>query len=216
MWVKICGLTDVENARDVARLGPDAVGLNFYEGSPRVVDADQAARIVNAVGPGVQAVGVFVNHRVEEIRETCGHSGIGTVQLHGDEPPTMLAELSRAEPGFRIIRAFRAGPEGLDEIAEYLAECRTLEARLDACLIDARVKGLYGGSGRTAPWDRIRAEYRFERWPPLILAGGLDPRNVAQAAKTVEPWGVDVSSGVESAPGIKDIPRAREFLSAAR
>ena len=112
-------------------------------------------------------------------------------------------------------RAFRIGEEGLAGMASYLAECRRLHALPRACLLDARVDGSYGGTGHTAPWDLIIREYQAD-WPPLILAGGLHPENVSAAIATVKPWGVDVASGVESAPGIKSVPLVQRFIELAR
>lgn len=213
MWIKICGIRDAETATAVASLGVDAVGLNFFDRSPRVVQPDVAARIVAGLPQSVEPVGVFVNHTIREVQEIASRVGLRTVQLHGDEPVETLAELSRE---FRIIRAFRVGDEGLAEVESYLAACRQTGAMPFACLVDAKVAGHYGGTGRTAPWDVLRRDWRTADWPPLILAGGLHEGNVAEAVQQVNPWGVDVAGGVESSPGVKDISRVREFVCAAR
>lgn len=213
MWIKICGIRDVETATAVASLGVDAIGLNFFDRSPRVVQPDVAARIVSGLPSGVEPVGVFVNHTAREVQEIARRVGLLTVQLHGDESVETLAELA---PEFRIIRAFRVGDEGLADVESYLAACRKAGAMPFACLVDARVVGHYGGTGRTAPWDVLRRDWRTAEWPPLILAGGLQDGNVAEAIQQVNPWGVDVAGGVESAPGVKDIARVREFVRAAR
>jgi phosphoribosylanthranilate isomerase len=134
------------------------------------------------------------------------------VQIHGDESPEFLAELK----GLEIIRALRVGDGGLADVHGYLDRCRELGIRLRACLLDAHVAGSYGGTGRTAPWERIAAEYRRDVDPPLILAGGLTPENVVAAIDAVRPWGVDTAGGVEVAKACKDPDRVRQFLSFAR
>ncbi|HVW02475.1 MAG TPA: phosphoribosylanthranilate isomerase, partial [Planctomycetaceae bacterium] len=110
---------------------------------------------------------------------------------------------------------YRMGPAGLAPLEEYLHHCRSHSAAPHACVIDAHVSGSYGGTGQAVPWDRLHEEYRAE-WPKLILAGGLNPENVARAIHVARPWGVDTASGVESAPGVKDFERVRQFIAAAR
>ncbi|MFN0056038.1 MAG: phosphoribosylanthranilate isomerase [Planctomycetales bacterium] len=212
MWIKICGIRDVETALAVAGCGPDAIGLNFYSGSPRCVAPSLAAQIVAALPSGLEPVGVFVNASLAEVRETCQRCGLRSIQLHGDEPPEMVAALR----DYRVLRAFRVGDEGLSGVADYLEECRRLGGLPWRCLIDARVAGAYGGTGHTAPWDVLHAEYRRDDWPPLILAGGLRPENVSAAIRTVLPWGVDVAGGVESGVACKAIDLVRQFVESAR
>lgn len=212
MWIKICGIRDVASARAVAQLRPDAIGLNFFTGSPRAVDTQTAAAIVASLPLDIEPVGVFVNHTATEIRATCQYCRLRTVQLHGDEPPSFLAQLG----DHRIIRAFRVGVDGFQAVAAYLDECRNLSALPWACLVDARVEGTYGGTGQTAPWEVVAREYRRHDWPPLILAGGLKPENLAAAIGAVQPFGVDVAGGVESSPGVKEIDAVRRFVEAAR
>lgn len=212
IWTKICGIRDIETALAIAECGPQAIGLNFYGRSPRVVSVEVAKTIVSRLPPGVEPVGVFVNHSIEEITTICRTCGLETVQLHGDEPPDVMAALS----SFRVIRAFRVGEAGLDDVAHYLEACRRLNALPWACLVDARVEGAYGGTGQVAPWDLLRREYNTCDWPPLILAGGLRPENVALAVRTVQPWGVDVAGGVESTVACKDIAMVRKFVEATR
>lgn len=118
--------------------------------------------------------------------------------------------------GWKVIRAFRVGAEGLSSVARYLAACSNLGVMPAACLIDARVEGLYGGSGKQPPWDVIRREYQAGHWPPLILAGGLHPGNVVAAIQAVGPWGIDVAGGVESSLACKDPELVREFINRAR
>jgi phosphoribosylanthranilate isomerase len=217
MFVKICGIRDVETALAVAQGGVDAIGLNFFANSPRVVSPAAATEIVAHLRPvargSVEPVGVFVNHSAEAIRTIAKQCGLRTVQLHGDEPPELVAELA-AE--FRVVKAFRAGDEGLEALARYLDACRRMGTSPWACLVDAKVEGMYGGTGHTAPWEKLGREYKRAEWPPLILAGGLHPDNVAEAIRTVRPWGVDVAGGVESSLACKDAALVRHFVQNAR
>lgn len=219
MWTKICGIRTVEAAREVAALRPAALGLVFYERSPRCVASDTAREIVELLRAGesaVEPIGLFVNESAETIAATVRRCGLGVVQLHGDESPAALAELQGEMPELRIVRALRLGADGMAGWSDYFAECAALGVRMAGCLVDAHVSGAYGGTGVTVSWERVRAEYRYDGWPPLILAGGLTPENVGEAIEGVRPWGVDVSSGVESAPGVKDIAKVRRFLESAR
>lgn len=216
MWVKICGIRDLPTAAAVAALGPDAIGLNFYAKSPRAVHVEVAAEIVRNLPETVEPVGVFVNHTVDEIFTICDRVGLETAQLHGDESPQILSELQQTRPSLKIIRAHRQGPEGLEELTQYLAQCRQLGVKLSACLVDARADGVYGGSGKTVHWASIAPDRRHADWPPLVLAGGLNAQNVAMAISVVEPWGVDVASGVESAPGVKNLDAVKAFIDWAR
>jgi phosphoribosylanthranilate isomerase len=212
MWIKICGIRDVSTAREVARLGADAIGLNFYAPSPRCVSVETAAQIVAALPDSVEPVGVFVNHSLAEVRDICNRCRLRTIQLHGDESPQFAAELHE----LRIIRAVRLDGPDLSSLAADLAACRTLSIELRAYLIESRVDGAYGGTGRLAPWDVLGIGWNASNWPPLLLAGGLTPENVADAIRRTRPWGVDVASGVEDAPGHKDLLRVEQFVRAAR
>ena len=156
MWIKICGIRDVETATEVAQLSPDAVGLNFYPKTPRAVASETAAKIVTSLPHGLEPVGLFVNRTAESIHEICRRCTLRTIQLHGDEPPDVLAKLRGFCEDYRIIRAYRLGPEGFSALAEYLDRCRELDVELSACLIDAHVKvrwfwkdGCVGHSAKT-------------------------------------------------------------------
>lgn len=211
MWIKICGIRDVAMAQAVAEFRPAAIGLNFYAASPRAVRPDVAAEIVRALPPDVEPIGLFVNHAVADVLAICRECRLTTVQIHGDEPPELLAELRE----LRVIRAFRLGEEGLAPLGEYLDRCRALGALPHACLVDSKVDGAYGGTGRTPSWDVLRRDFQTANWPPLVLAGGLHPQNVERAIRAVNPWGVDVASGVESAPGVKSLALVESFIANA-
>lgn len=212
MWIKICGINDLETAQRVAELQPNAIGLNFYEQTPRVVAVDVAARIVEELQDDIEPVGLFVNHSAAEIRRICTECQLRTIQLHGDEPPELIAELNE----FTVIRAFRVGGEGLAEMADYLDACTRLQATPEYSLVDARVPGTYGGSGQTVSWEMLSQEYQTDNWPPLIVSGGLTPQNIAEAIHRCHPWGVDVSSGVEKTKAVKDLSLVSEFINSAR
>ena len=214
-WVKICGIHDVRAAAAIARLEPDAIGLNFFTRSPRTVSVEAATEIVRALPPAVVPIGLFVNHSVDEIQTICRATGITMLQLHGDESPEHFARMREALSDARLIRAHRLGPEGLEPLDTYLKRCRELGVELTACLIDSRVEGTYGGSGETVCWETLAQGWHSD-WPPLILAGGLKPDNVASAIQTVRPWGVDVASGVESSRGVPNLELVGMFIQNAR
>ena len=213
--IKICGLTTVDEAILVAQAGADAVGLNFYPGSKRYVPIPQAAMIANALARTVVKVGVFVNAEADQVCETFDRVGLDLIQLHGDEPPYVLPQLG----GRPVVKAFRLGQEDLYTIGRYLAECRGMECMPRMTLVDANVEGAYGGTGQVADWEALKT-YQPPRpeepIPPLVLAGGLTPDNVAEAIRTVRPEAVDTASGVESSPGHKDRALVERFVHRAR
>jgi phosphoribosylanthranilate isomerase len=216
MWVKICGIRDSPTARFVHEVGADAIGLNFYAHSPRCVERAVARTIAQEFGSSLDVIGLFVNHSLDEVLAAVDDCGLATVQLHGDESPEFLADLSRRRPDLRLLRAFRIDASGCGRVARYLAECERLDVRLSGCLLDSHVAGEYGGTGHTAPWDLLADQYDAAHWPPLVVAGGLHPANVAEAIRITRPFGVDVASGVESARGVKDLELVREFIAAAK
>lgn len=198
--VKICGVTDPANALEAVELGADYLGLNFYPGSPRFVDAGRAREIAEAVAGRVPLVGVFVNASTAEIEETAGRVGLDLVQLSGDEGPDDVGPFAG-----RAIKAFRTGAlPGPEEIAAY--------GTLWGVLIDAPHDSLYGGTGVAWDYGSVR-DAAPER---LFLAGGLGPDNVRQAIESARPWGIDVCSRVESAPGIKDAELLRRLFLEVR
>lgn len=215
-WIKICGIRDTETASSVAKLDPNAIGLNFYEKTPRCIDIDTATTIVRELPDNIEAIGLFVNHPVDEVASITDQTKISAVQLHGDESPAFLADLYSQRPQLKLIKAYRVGSNGLEPLSHFLDECGQLEVDLSACLLDARVDGAFGGTGKTIAWDFVSENYPFDEWPPLVLAGGLTPSNIAAAIETVQPWGVDVSSGVESSPAVKDIAQCKNLIDQAR
>jgi len=210
--VKIEGLREPATARKIAQMGADAIGLVLAE-SPRRVTVEQARAVVAAVPPWVATVGVFVDAPPAEINDVTAQTGIGYVQLHGDEPPEALAAIERP-----CIKAFRVREEGsLAGIRAWL-DAAGPAANLAAVLLDAYDPHVRGGSGQRFNWDLVAPARRAD-WlapaTPMILAGGLGPDCVAEAVRTVQPWAVDVASGVESAPGVKDLAKVEAFLAAA-
>jgi phosphoribosylanthranilate isomerase len=198
--VKICGITNVEDALQAVGAGADAIGFVFHDQSPRALSPEQAAAIVQALPPFVQAVGLFVNADVDFVNATANACRLDIVQLHGDEMPDFCGLVQR-----RVIKAFRIKDvTSLDAMKNY---------RVAGYLLDAWSPKAFGGTGTTFNWEIARIAGKFG---PIILAGGLTPDNVRQAVQTVAPYGVDVSSGVETAPGRKDPEKVREFIRRAR
>jgi len=177
------------------------IGVNFYPPSPRCVDVPTAARICAALPPGVMKVGLFVNETPERIRETAAVCGLDAVQLHGDFPPARLPELAP----LKIIRAVGVSNEDDLELLEGITA--------DFILLDTAVKGMHGGTGKSFDW---RLAANAKRYGRIILAGGLNPGNVREAIRQANPDGVDVASGVESAPGVKDAALILQFIKAVR
>ena len=223
-WIKVCGIRDVAVAQAAVTAEASAIGLNFFAKSPRSVTPDQASQIVAALSASLrlcasalkaEPIALFVNHSLEEIEVIAEQAGLDAIQLHGDETPQFIADLQQRHPDWEILKAFRIG-DSLQPVAEFVAECDRLNVRLAGCLLDARVDGSFGGTGTVAPWELIAREYDRANWPPLILAGGLTPDNVAAAIKTVRPMGVDTASGVESSPGVKDTKLITRFVAEAQ
>src|SRR4051812_46446222 len=187
--IKICGITNVADALAAVTAGADALGFMFFEGSSRYLPNDKIKAIIREVPPFVAKVGVFVNATREQVKKAIDETGIDTLQFHGDE----TAEACRGF-GLKTIKAFRIqGKDMLQIMPRY---------DVDAWLLDSFVTGKKGGTGKTFDWDL--AVHATSLGTPVILAGGLNPDNIARAVSQVQPFGVDVSSGVESAPGKKD------------
>ncbi|MBI2478193.1 MAG: phosphoribosylanthranilate isomerase [Planctomycetia bacterium] len=209
--IKICGISSVKDAQLVGLAGADAVGLNFFPQSPRHVDIEIAKKLVGVLRPTVKRVGLFVNSTTSEINQIAETLQLDYVQLHGDEPPEILADLS-ARP---ILRAFRFGQNGADEIARFLEACGGGRVP-DAILVDAWKLGEYGGTGEVADWDAVANVRAVLGKIQLVLAGGLTPFNVGDAIARVRPDAVDTASGVEGRPGNKDPMLVRAFVNAAK
>ena len=209
--IKVCGITRQGDATEAVAAGVDALGLNFHPPSPRAISLDRAREIVAALPPLVTTVGVFVDLSVERIREVVEATGISTVQLHGKEPAEFVARLAPLP----VIRALRwpGATEGAALLDALHADCLAAGGLPAALLIDSRHETLAGGTGEKWNWSEA-APARFPR--PILLAGGLNPDNVATAVRTLRPFAVDVASGVESAPGIKDAEKIRSFVAAVR
>ena len=199
--VKICGITNVEDAQAAVAAGADLLGFVFYEKSPRHVTVAQAAAIARTVSPFVVRVGLFVDAAPELVGEATSACGLQLLQFHGDE----TAEYCR-QFGAMSMKAFRVKDA---ETIQRLPEFPT-----DAWLLDAYVPGQHGGTGHSFNWDLAVEAVKLGK--PVFLAGGLTPENVADAVRKVRPYGVDVSSGVESAPGKKDHAKVRAFIEAAK
>lgn len=199
--VKICGITSVADALAVVEAGADAVGLMFYERSPRHVPLAAAAEIARCLPPFAVKVGVFANADPDFVLRAIGECGLNIAQFHGDESP----EYCRQFP-VMTIKAFRVRDrDSLKPLTHYAT---------DAWLLDAHAPGALGGTGAQFNWDLAVEAGKLGR--PIFLAGGLTPENVAEAIRLVRPYAVDVSSGVESAPGKKDAQKVRAFVQAAK
>ena len=216
--IKVCGVTTIEDARLVGRSGADAIGLNFYPPSPRCLAPERAASVAREIPPGVSKVGVFVNADEDDICDLYDRLSLDYVQLHGDETPEYLARLEH-RPVIRAFQVARVGiSPGLTYVYSYLDQCHDMGCTPAAILLDAYDPHLRGGTAKVADWDYIR-EYTADDHssrPPMILAGGLNPDNVVEAIRVVQPHAVDVASGVESSPGVKHTARLTAFIQGAR
>ncbi len=200
--IKVCGITRVEDAIHAVREGATAVGFNFYPGSPRYVNFGMGAILGAVVPRNVLKVGVFVDESAERILEVARAASLDVVQLHGSEAPIDCEVLAP----LRVWKAVRVGEGWTPEsLAEYSCEAFLLDTASDG--------GLRGGTGRSFPWEMAR---RAARHGKIIIAGGLDGGNVAEAIRIGAPWGVDASSKLESSPGVKDPEKVREYLGNAR
>ena len=199
--VKICGITNIEDARAAVDLGADALGFIFVPDTPRYVKPHIAARIISDLPPFITKVGVFADASAEAISEVFELCGLNVLQLHGSETPDYCGEIGIS----KIIKAFRMKDEqSLSAIPKY---------KVSAYLLDTYVKGKKGGTGEIFNWGLAKKAKAYGR---IIVAGGLNPENVAWAIQHVRPYGVDVSSGVESRPGKKDHSKIRAFIENVR
>jgi len=198
--IKICGITDIEDAMAAVEYGADTLGFNFYKKRPRYMDPHKAAEIIAQLPPFIVPVAVFVNEREERIREILQSACIHGVQFHGDETPEFCQRF-----GNHVIKAFQVkDKESIKHMAHY---------RVSAYLLDSYREGVRGGTGETFDWHLAVVAKTFGR---IILAGGLNPDNVAEAVKLVQPYGVDVAGGVEREKGIKDHGKIKKFITEVR
>jgi phosphoribosylanthranilate isomerase len=199
--VKICGITTVDDAQAAVGAGADALGFVFYPPSPRYVTPERAAQLIQALPPFVTTVGLFVDMTLDTINEIAARCGLDRIQLHGHETPAFCRQVTR--PVIKAIRIKNA--ESLSSMPDY---------KVSAYLLDAYVEGaLPGGTGASFSWELAA---RAKPHGPVILAGGLTPENIAAAIAQIRPYGVDVSTGVERAPGIKDHRKMRQFIARAK
>jgi phosphoribosylanthranilate isomerase len=201
MKVKVCGITSYEDAVLALEQGVDALGFNFFPRSPRYINPADARRIIRRLPPFFIAVGLFVNASKEEAEEIAHAAGVQIIQLHGNENPEYCRQLSK----WPLIKVVRIGDAPIEEnLSEYVVQ---------AFLLDSRDDTLFGGTGKSFDWNLAAAIGRIR---PIIVAGGLRPDNVGEAIRVVRPYGVDVCSGVESAPGKKDAGKLIEFMNEVR
>lgn len=223
--VKICGVTTPDDARIAAEAGADAIGLNFVPGSVRCLNAEVARSVAAAVPAGVLKVGVFAGAAPTEIRRIAAEVGLDAIQLHGHlegtaglvDPPAACAAL--AGMNVKLIRAVRMEADGLASARRWLAAAEAAGARPALVIVDASTPrnapgSALGGTGAKVDWAALAREASLGI--PLVLAGGLEPDNVAEAIRITNPSGVDTASGVESSPGRKDPHKVRAFIAAAR
>lgn len=198
--VKVCGITNSDDAFRAVELGADALGFIFYKGSKRYIDPRDAHPIISSLPPFVSSVGVFVNQGPDEIREAVETSGVDTVQLHGDETPGFCAMLP-----YKLIKAIRVKDTVNTEEVELYPVL--------AILFDKHTDEMYGGTGKSFDWGVLKGIAISKK---VILSGGLTPENVSRAIETVRPYGVDVSTGVEDSPGKKNHMKMRKFIEAVK
>ena len=214
LWIKICANTSLEDASLAASAGADAVGFVFAP-SPRRVTAAQVAAVVPHLPPAVEKIGVFVDAGLDEIEETVCVSGLTGVQLHSSVDPDVPAQLrSRFGPALRILCVVHFEHKAQEQVTAIIRD-----TNVDAILVDSRTATVVGGTGIAFDWQKARDTVFHSAAPSrvrMVVAGGLTPANVAEAIATLRPWGVDVVSGVETAPGRKDAAKVRDFVSNAR
>ena len=198
--IKICGITNLDDALTAIEAGADALGFNFVPHTPRYIEAQNAATIIDCLPPFITTVGLFVNEELAKIEAIANQCHLNVIQLHGDESPEFCDTLNR-----KSIKAFRIKDESsLSQLPNY---------RASAYLLDTYVKGKMGGTGEVFDWHLA---VKAKQYGPIVLAGGLNPDNVAGAVRQVHPYGVDVSSGVEAKPGRKEPAKVRAFIRAVR
>jgi len=215
--IKICGVTSAIDARGAAAAGADAIGLNFFPASRRYLPPEAAKEVADAIPHGVLKVGVFVNAPAEFVCQTTDRLHLDLIQLSGDESPQYILELG-GRPVMKALRPRLDLPRDWSAVVDFLSAIDKLGCVPKLLLIDAHHPGEFGGTGKTVDWPLLSRMWNDidRRAPPLVLAGGLTHENVREAIETVRPAAVDVASGVESSPGIKDPEQVRDFVAAAR
>ncbi len=212
--IKICGIQDIPSAHAAIAAGADSIGLVFVEKSPRYVTNENAKKIVESLPAFVTPVGLFVDQSPEQIIDTAQHVGLNTVQLHGSETPEFATYLKN----LNIIKALPFNTQ--EQLTTQLTLWKQALPILKAIIVDAPpAKGLTGGTGETFDWQALKNiinQNAFKNHAPLILAGGLNPKNIAEAITQIKPFAVDVSSGVESSRGVKDLDLIKQFCNAAQ
>ena len=209
--IKICGLTRLTDVDDTVAAGTDAIGLVFYGASARYVTPEHAAQLLERVPPFVTTTGLFVNATLTEVEHVVRHAPVALLQFHGDETPEQCAQIAR-QVNRPFMRAMRVGPTASTaDLLEYDRQYRNVGPLFSGLLLDTLVDG-YGGSGKVFDWSLIPEELAHR----VVLSGGLNAHNVTDAVVRVRPFAVDVSSGVESAKGIKDAAAMRRFVDLIR
>lgn len=203
--VKICGITNLEDASLSVKFGADALGFNFYEKSPRYISSEKTSEIVDQLPADVLKVGVFVNEKLDKIMEIAEIAGLNAIQLHGEETPEFIKDL-RGRTSLRIFKAFRVSPKFEPE--------DVLKYDIDSVLLDAYSINEHGGTGETFDWNL--AKKVSDIFPKMYLAGGLSPDNIAEAMQKLQPYAVDACSRLESKPGKKDTEKVERFIAAVR
>ncbi|WP_293776874.1 phosphoribosylanthranilate isomerase [uncultured Oxalicibacterium sp.] len=209
--IKICGLTREQDVRDAIAAGADAIGLVFYPHSPRNIAPEAAGQLLRCVPPFVTTTGLFVNASLETVQSVIAKVPLALLQFHGDETAEMCAHIAAAV-NRPFIRALRVKPEATAaDLIEYEAQYRAASSLFSGLLLDTFVDG-YGGSGKVFDWSLIPESIAHR----VVLSGGLNAQNAAEAVSRIRPFAVDVSSGVEAAKGIKDAEKIRAFIRAVR
>ena len=205
--IKMCGITNIEHAEQGIRAGVDALGFIFVEDSPRYIEPEKAKEIVEQLSPFVDLVGVFVDRENVEVQEIIDYCGLSYAQLHGSESPEYCSQIAYAASPCKVIKAFRVGPNTA------AAEFHPYQNEVQGYLLDTYVADQAGGTGRTFDWEIVRS---LELQRPVILAGGLTPENVGEAILKVQPFAIDVNSGVELRPGLKDYDKLGALVEEVR
>lgn len=214
IYTKVCGLIEAASVRMVVKAKADAIGFNFYSKSKRYVATETAIELRKNIPAHIDVVGVFVNSSPADVIDICEAVHLDVIQFHGDESASDIKAVQDKCPGVKIFRAFRLNHDNFEQTTAELCLLKDTGVHLAAVLVDAFVAGEFGGTGHQLDHDLLKKIPH--RWPPLIVAGGLTSENVADCIRVANPWGVDVASGVESQPGIKNPDKTKRFVIAAK